>query len=192
MLESAAGITLKGLDALGEATLWRERANLAAPNEPTNDLQRAHQALQAAAEPMAQDVRWQAEHGLWLAAHDGDVLARQYFDQLVAQRPGDGVLTALQLASHVRLGETVEWQGLRSRFASLTPLLRIADNPIAKRPAELDGALAAVTNEDGEPQLDTLDDDQRQALRLYETASKPGLAELVQHDFLASLQLSVI
>jgi hypothetical protein len=59
------------------------------------------------------------------------------------------------------------------------------------RPA-LDAALAAVTAEGGEPQLDLLDDDQRQALRIYETAGEPEWAELVQQDFLASLQLSVI
>ena len=68
----------------------------------------------------------------------------------------------------------------------------MADNPQAKRPAELDAALAAVTTVGGEPQLDLLDDDQRQALRLYETAGEAGLADLVQQDFLASLQLSVI
>jgi len=191
-LESVAGIALRGLDALGEATLWRERASAAVPIQPAEDLQRARQALNLAAEPLTNDVRWQAEYGLWLAAHDGVAVARQYFDQLVALRPGDGVLAALQLAMHARLGEPVDWQGLRSRFADLAPLLRLSENPLAKRPAELDAALDAVTETGGEPQLDKLDDDQRQALRLYATAGKPGLAELVQQDFLASLQLSVI
>lgn len=191
-LESAAGITLRGLDALGEATLWRERSNCVAHSHHGQDLQRSHHALQMAAEPLGKDVRWQAEHGLWLAAHDGAAVARQYFDHLVARHPGDGVLTVLQLACHARLGEPVAWQGLRSRFAGLAPLLRVADNPLAKRPADLTAALTAVTNEGGEPQLDQLDDDQRHALRLYETAGEPGLAEVVQQDYLASLQLSVI
>lgn len=191
-LESAAGTNLRGLDALGESTLWRQRASLASSSQADQDLQRAHHALRAAAEPLAQDVRWQVEHGLWLAAHDGEAVASQYFDQLVAHRPGDGVLTMLQLASHARLGARVDWQGLRSRFSDLAPLLRVADNPQAKRPTELDVALAAVTAEGGEPQLDLLDDDQRQALRIYETAGEPELAELVQQDFLVSLQLSVI
>ena len=191
-LESATGITLRGLDALGEATLWRERANFVAQSQHDHDLQRSHLALQMAAEPMAQDVRWQAEHGLWLAAHDGEAVASRYFDQRVAQHPGDGVLTVLQLSSHARLGVPADWQGPRSRFADLAPLLRVVDNPQAKRPAELDAALAGVTAQGGESELDLLDDDQRQALRLYETAGQAGLADLVQHDFLASLQLSVI
>ena len=80
--------------------------------------------------------------------------------------------------------------------ASVTKIVdadqRVADNPKAKRPVELDAALAAVTTENGEPQFDPPDDDQRQALHLYETASKPGLADLAQQDFLASQQLSVI
>ena len=191
-LESAAGTTLRGLDALGESTMWRQRAGLATFGQANQDLQRAGEALRVAAEPLGQDVRWQSEHGLWLAAHDGEAAASRYFDQLVAQRPGDGVLTVLQLFSHARLGERVDWKGLRSRFADLEPLLRVADNPQAKRPAELDAALATVTTENGEPQLDQPDDDQRQALRLYETASKPALADLAQQDFLAALQLSVI
>ena len=191
-LESAAGIALRGLDALGEATLWREHANFVAHSQNDQSLQRSHQALQMAAEPLERDVRWQAEQGLWLAAHDGEAAASRYFDQLVARRPGDGVLTVLQLSSHARQGERVDWQSLRSRFADLAPLLRVADNPQAKRPAQLDATLVGVTAQGGGPQLDLLDDDQRQALRLYETAGEAGLADLVQQDFLASRQLSVI
>lgn len=191
-LESAAGVSIRGLDSLGEATLWRERAGFAESSEPAADLERAHRALDLASDTLANDVRWLAERGLLLAVHDGEPAAIRYFDDLVAQRPGDAVLTALQLTSHARLGEPVDWRSLRSRFASLAPLLRVADNPLAKRPAELDAALTALPKEDGEPKLDQLDDDQRQALRLYETATEPGLTDLVKQDFLASLQLSII
>ena len=191
-LESAAGISLRGLDALGEATMWRQRASVEASGHPERDFQRAHLALQAASDPLGHDVRWLAERGLWLAAHDGVSVARHFFDDLVARRPGDGVLTVLQMTCHAQLGEMVDWKHLRSRFAGLEPLLRVVDNPQVKRPSDLDAALVAVTSESGELQLDKLDDDQRQAIRLYETAGKSDLAELVQQDFLASTQLSVI
>lgn len=192
MLESVAGISLRGIDALGEATMWRERASLAASSGPEADLKRACSALHAAGEPLGHDARWLAERGLWLAAHDGASVACEFFDDLAEHRPGDGVLAVLQLNSHAQMGELVDWKNLRSRFAGLEPLLRVMDNPLAKRPGELDAALAAVTNESGEPQLDKLDDDQRQALRLYESATKSDLTELVQQDYLASAQLVVI
>ena len=181
-LESAAGISIRGLDALGEATLWRERASVPETSAPSEDLHRSHRALEIASESLAHDVRWLAEHGLWLAAHAGVSVARQYFDELVAHRPGDGVLTALQLASHARQGEHVDWHRLRSRFIELAPWLRLADDPQARRPAELDAALAAVTPADGEPDLDKLDDDQRKALRLYETAGNAVLSDLARQQ----------
>lgn len=189
-LETAAGTTLRGLDALGAATLWRQGAPADALGA-TVSLQRAALALEVAADPLHCDARWQAERGLWLAADAGDDAARVFFDRLVAQRPGDGVLAVLQRRIHARNGESVEWQSLRVRFDELAPLLRLAQDPSATMPADLRVSLVAVTPAGGEPNLDDLDDDQRQALRIYETAGDAELADLVQQDFLAARQLTV-
>ena len=189
-LETAAGITLRGLDALGLATLWRQGAPADAAGITTS-LQHAEQALEAAAEPLHRDARWQAERGLLLGANAGAEAAQAFFDRLVAQRPGDGVLAVLQRRSHARNGESVEWQSMRARFDELAPVLRIATDPSATMPADLQASLAAVTPAGGEPKLDDLDDDQRQALRIYETAGDTELSDLVQQDFLAARQLTV-
>lgn len=189
-LETAAGTTLRGLDWLGLATLWRQ----AVPTDTadsTVSIRRAAQALESAAEPLQRDARWQAERGLWLAADAGDAAASAFFDRMVVERPGDGVLAALQLRLHALSGESVEWQSLRARFDELAPLLRVAQDPRAALPAELHGALAAVTPAGGEPKLDDLSDDQRQALRVYQTAGDTEIADLVQQDFLAARQLTV-
>ena len=190
LLETAAGTTLRGLDELGLATLWRQ-AEPADAAGSTDSLQRAEQALNNAAEPLHRDARWQAERGLWLAADAGDAAAHAFFDRLVAQRPGDGVLAVLQRRIQARTGAPVEWQSLHARFDELAPLLRVAQNPDTAMPAELRVALAAVTPAGGEPKLDDLSDDQRQALRVYETAGDAEIADLVQQDFLAARQLTV-
>lgn len=190
VLEAAAGTTLRGLDALGAATLWRQGASTD-PAAATNTLQRAECSLEVAAEPLDRDARWQAERGLLLAASAETAVAQAFFDRLIEQRPGDGVLAVLQRRIHSRNGESVDWQSLRSRFDELAPILRVAQDPNATMPAELRASLAAVTPTGGEPKLDDLDDDQRQALRLYETAADTELSELVQQDFLAARQLTV-
>ncbi len=189
-LETAAGTTLRGLDALGLATLWRQGASADVAGS-TVSLQRAAQALEVAAEPLHRDARWQAERGLWLAADVGVAAAQAFFDRSVAQRPGDGVLAVLQRRTHARNGEPVEWQSMRVRFDELAPLLRVVMDPNATMPADLRASLAAVTPAGEEPELDDLDDDQRQALRIYETAGDTELSDLVQQDFLAARQLTV-
>ncbi len=177
-LESAAGIGLNGLDALGRAALWRQRGQ-------QDDLGRAALSLDQAAEAVHHDTRWIAERGLWLAAAEGWAVARRHFDHAVAQRPGDGVLAVLRLRAHAHCGETVDWQALRGRFEDLAPVIRIAQDAHASLPADMTAAVAA------EPVLDELDDYVRQALRVYDTAKVPGIAELVQQDFLAARQLAV-
>jgi tetratricopeptide (TPR) repeat protein len=183
-LESAAGIGLRGVDALGQAALWRERAL-------EGDLQRAEAALAQVAEVLRHDSRWLAERGLWLGAHDGWGAAATHFDAAARQRPGDGVLAALRLHALQRRGEPVDWQALRGRFEHLAPLIRVAEDPQARRPADLDAAVASVTEND-KVELDKLDDETRQALWVYDTAASPELAGLVRLDFLAAQQLAVI
>ena len=183
-LDAAAGTNIRGIDALGEATLWRQRG-------AQDDLHRAATALGRAAEAMRHDARWVAEEGLLLAASSGWAAGSRYFDQAAEKRPGDGVLAALRLHAHGRCGEPVDWQALRGRFEELAPLIRVAQDPTVKRPADLDAALVAVTTADGEVQLNELDDAMRQALRVYDTAAQPELADLAQQDFLAARQLSV-
>ena len=183
-LDTAAGVSMRGIDALGEATLWRQRGE-------EDDLHRAAIALNHATEAMQHDARLTAEYGLLLGATSGWAAGAHYFDQAVEKRPGDGVLAVLRLRAHDRCGEPVEWQTLRGRFEELAPLIRVALDQTVMRPAELEAALAAVTNADGEAQLDQLDDATRHALRLYDTATQPEIADLIQQDFLAARQLVV-
>ncbi len=182
-LDSAAGISMRGIDALGQAALWRERGQ-------DGDLLQAKNALAKAGEAMRFDARWLAEQGLWLGESEGWDVASAHFDRVALQRPGDGEMAALRLLAHQRCGESVDWLALRGRFENLAPLIRVANDPYARRPAELDAAVSAATRSDG-VDLEQLDDHTRQALRMYETADQPALARWVQLDFLASRQLAV-
>lgn len=183
-LESAAGISLQGIDLLGEAALWRERGG-------DDDLARARGKLAQAGQVLHFDDRWLAEQGLWLGASEGWGAASEHFDRIAKQRPGDGQMAAFRLLAHRHGGETVDLRAsLREWFEDLAPLIRVADDPHARMPSHLEAAVRSVTEGD-RVDLDKLDDSTRQALRVYETASQPELSRLVQLDFLAARQLAV-
>lgn len=177
-LERAAGIDLRGLDELGRSALWRQRGQ-------QGDISRAGTALSRSAEALHHDERWLAERGLWIAEAEGWDAACRHFDQVVTQRPGDGVLAVLRSHAHGHCGETVDWQALRGRFEELAPAIRVFEDAHAKIPANLVAMVSA------EPELDDLDDDVRQALRVYDTAGDEVLAQLVLQDFLVAQQLVV-
>ena len=184
-LEDCAGIDLRGIDSLGLSTLWRQRCS-------TADDARAHAALDDAAGLLRHgrdDARWLAEHGLWLLAFKGAEAGRNFLDQAAAERPGDGVLALLGLRAHGQAGEAVDWAALFPRHIELAPLLRLALDPLAPRPAELKAAVASATTADGVLHAEQLDEDLRQALWVYDTAAQPEVAELAQQDFLAARQL---
>ena len=186
-LERAAGTDLRGMETIGQATLWRQRAQ-------ADDLALAHAALAVAGGQLAQgqdDPRWLAEQGLWLATQEGWVQGRQFFDQIVNTHPGEGVLAALRLDAHVRAGESVDWQSLRGRFEELAPLIRVRQGAEAGRPAELEATVRHVTGSDDQVDWDDISDEVLQSLRVYDTAADPNLAELAQQDFLAARQLTV-
>ena len=184
-LANCAGMDLRGIDALGLGTLWRQRGNAA-------DSERARAALEDAAGLLRHgrdDARWLAEQGLWLLAHQRTDAARQFLTQAAAQRPGDGVLAWLDLRAHDQAGEAVDWAALFPRHPELAPLLRLSLDARSAPPAELKAALASVTTADGVLDADLLDEDLRQAHWVYSTADQPGIAELAQQDFIASRQL---
>lgn len=184
-LERCAGMDLRGIDALGLGGLWRQRGG-------AGDGELARVALDDAATQLVQgrdDARWLVEQGLWLTANLGQAAGRAFFDQAVAAHPGDGVLAALGQRAHGQDGAAADWPGLWARFPELAPLLRLAQNPAAQRPVELQAALASVTQLDGRVKLDDLDEGLRQANWLYDTATSPDVADLAQQDFLAARQL---
>jgi tetratricopeptide (TPR) repeat protein len=184
-LAQCAGIDLRGSDALGLSTLWRQRGNAA-------DAERARTALDAAAGLLRQgrdDARWLAEQGWWLLAFQGPEAAQSFLDQAIVQRPGDGVLAVLGLRAHGAAGDAADWATMFTRHPELTPLLRLAQDPRATPPADLKAALASVTSAGGVLHADELDEDLRQAQWVYDTATQPEVAELGQQDYLASRQL---
>ena len=184
-LERCAGTDLRGIDALGLGSLWRQRG-------AAGDGQRARVALDDAAARLVQgpgDARWLVEQGLWLAANEGPAAGRAFFDQAVASHPGDGVLAVMGQRAHALAGEVADWQSLWAFYPEMAPLLRLSQNPSARRPAELEAALASVTQPDGHVKLDELDEGLRQANWLYDTAESPDVADLAQQDFLAARQL---
>lgn len=179
-LEHAAGTSLRGLDGLGGAGLWRQAGDLAQARRLLDQQQAEH----------AQDVRWQAEHVWLLAAEQNWQVAQSWLDQHAGQHPGDGVLAALRLHAIQQNGADADWNSLRGRFEELAPLIRVRQDRHARQPDELSAALKAVTR-DGKPQLDELEDDFRLALSVYQSAQNDALAPLVQEDYLAARQLSV-
>jgi hypothetical protein len=130
-----------------------------------------------------------AEQAWWLLAFQGPEAAQPFLDQAATQRPGDGVLNVLSLRANGQAGDAVDWSATFQRHPELAPLLRLAQDPQATRPAELKAALASVTTPDGGVHVDDLGEDLRQAHWLYETATSPEIAELARQDFLAARQL---
>ena len=184
-LAHCAGMDLRGSDALGLSTLWRQRGN-------GTDAERARAALDDAAGLLRHgrdDARWLAEQGWWLQVFQGADAAQSFLDQAAAQHPGDGVLVLLDLRAHGRAGETVDWAPMFTRHPGLMPLLRLAQDPNAAMPADLKAALASATTPDGVLHADELGEDLRQAQWLYDTAARPEIAALAQQDFLAARQL---
>lgn len=184
-LAHCAGMDLRGSDALGLSTLWRQRGNAA-------DAERARAALDDAAGLLRHgrdDARWLAEQGWWLQVFQGSDAAQSFLDQAAAQHPGDGVLAFLGMRAHGQADETVDWAPVFTRHPELTPLLRLAQDPQAAMPADLKAALASVTTPDGVLHADELGEDLRQAQWVYDTAARPEVAALAQQDFLASRQL---
>ena len=185
VLEHCAGMDLRGIDSLGLGTLWRQR-------NTASDGARSRAALDDAAGLLRygrDDARWLVEQGLWLAANEGPAFGRTFFDQAMASHPGDGVLAVMGQRAHALAGEVADWQSLWAHYPEMAPLLRLAQNPSARRPAELEAALANVTQPDGQVKLDELDEGLRQANLLYDTAESPDVADLAQQDFLAARQL---
>ena len=151
----------------------------------------ASAALRRTQAVMGLDSRWVSENGLCLAAKDGWSVARDYFEAMSTQRPGDGVLAALHLQARERSGESADWQSLRGRFEELAPIVRAAQHPLAGRDRELVLAVASAT-EDGNVHWNSLDDDIRQALWVLDRSASHELSQLTREDFLAARQLTVL
>ena len=163
-LESAAGVSLCGVPALGEAALWREAGQVA----------RARQCLDNA----PRDARRELEEG-WLQAAGTDwAAAAAYWSERSRRWPGDGVLAAgLQLARHRAADPAARWDTLRPWYDELAPLIRLEQDAQARLPAELQG--------------EELSADAGLARWLYDTVQGyPEVFRRAEEDFLAARHIA--